>query len=72
MYIYIYIHIYIYIYIHIYIYIYTHVYIYTYIHIYMHTYTSGRSLRATLDVPKPKSGGVVKKVDPFSKRTNPL
>ena len=29
-------------------------------------------LRATLDVPKPKSGGLVKKVGPFSKRTNPL
>ena len=29
-------------------------------------------LRATLDVPKPKSGGLVKKVGPFSKRKNPL
>ena len=27
---------------------------------------------ATLDVPKPKSGGLVKKVGPFSKRNNPL
>ena len=31
-----------------------------------------REIRATLDVPKPKSGGLVKKVGPFSKRTNPL
>ena len=30
------------------------------------------SLRATLDVPKPKSGGLVRKVGPFSKRTIPL
>ena len=29
-------------------------------------------LRATLDVPKPNSGGLVKKVGPFSKRKNPL
>ena len=28
--------------------------------------------RATLDVPKPKSGDLVKKVGPFSKRKHPL
>ena len=30
------------------------------------------TIRATLDVPKPKSGGLVNNVGPFSKQTNPL
>ena len=34
--------------------------------------SSTQSLRATLDVPKPESGGLVKKVGPFSKRKNPV
>ena len=35
-------------------------------------YESSLELRATLDVPEPKSGGLVKNVGPFSKRKNPL
>ena len=56
--------------------------IYIYIYIYIYSSRGGLrevrrhhdhpEVRATLDVPKPQSGGLVKKVGPFSKRTNPL
>ena len=66
--------------VYIYIYIYMHVciYIYAYIHIHIYIDTHKTSaglytfLGRTLEAPFPKMSGLVKKISPFSKRTNPL